>query len=84
MDSILYTNFYGVPIMTYGMIGATTFALAYFTLTDVDTKSTTESNPLPPPLPESEQPAIIGGGKGSGKKTKRHIKKSKQSKKNLI
>jgi hypothetical protein len=82
MDSILYANFYGVPIMTYGMIGVTTLALAYFTLTDTDSgsKTDTTSTPSAPQEPtEPTEPQVTTGG-GSKTKRKRHIK-SKSSKK---
>ena len=76
MDNILYANVYGVPVLTYGMIGVTTFVLAYFTMTDTDTKSNT--NIEGPAAEVPAQPNMSGGG-SKHKKTKRCSKNSKQS-----
>jgi len=89
MDSLLYTNYNGVPLLTYGLIGVTSIVLAYVTITDTGTKnSTTEVSSAPPAIespPMSEEEELEGELsplsepeiRGGNKRKKNHKKNAK-------
>jgi hypothetical protein len=86
--SVLGASSYGVPLVTYGLIGLTTVILAYVTLIENSESaaplSTSESSILstpfysPEPEPEPESSSIFGGKskrkhKHKKSKTKRRV-----------
>ena len=57
-EKIIY-ELKGIPLFTYGMIGITTFVLAYITFTDVEKSADNIENPLNKLNPLSELPTAI-------------------------
>ena len=95
MDSLLYTNYSGVPLLTYGLIGITSAVLAYVTITDTGTKdTTTEVEPqltATVPIQDVEKSLALEEGIGeaeeegsqqvkTGGRSKQRRKKKKQTK----
>ena len=88
-SSVLGSSSYGVPLITYGLIGLTTVILAYVTLIEngeaaapvsspvSPSESSILSNPFSSPEPEPESSSTFGGSK-SKRKHKRKKSKTKR------